>query len=354
MEVMWWGSLLQSVGSSCTLRMRQSNRFLGARYLKRLEIAESSVGTNAAFVDSWVRAAASDYGELATWSRRVGRSGIVVVDLWESFVRGEDLSLHADLFEGLIARTRAVVFLMPRVHWGAWQSLVVEGDHRPSPTEQLPARLRTMVKGYESIINLRGQFGVVESGLTKEDFVATLGLDFAQSRKFAGLVHLIPRDLALGSFAFQKSLHVEDAVLGILARLLASEGKGGRIADKHAPDQSAPHYHLAPGPCESFCRGVGSTTSAGSLPERRSSLPLVRRHDGVWAAKSGWSLFYRTLQSPSLPASNPLARAGRLGALDRLVVLFLSRYEAHWSELNSARGTPHDRNPAWRQASVPA
>ena len=326
MQVMWWGSYLKSIAPTCILRMRQSQSFIGARYLKRLEISESSVGSLAAYVDSWVRASAIEYGELGSWAEKMGREGVIIVDLFGPMMSGEDIR-QIEVFEPIIRQSKAVVFLVPRVHYAGWMAALNLAESHPVRRAALLRRLEMIRLSYEFVINLPGRFGVVESALTLSDFTGLVGLEFEQTRKFAGLVHLLPRDVAAGQLAFHEGHQIEDAVFAVLAHLLS-----GDLVH-------APHVHLVPGKPTTF-HAQSEQDSEQPFERGGGRSPLVRRRDGVWALRSGWALFHRTRVAGPVPSVSDGSKLREMSDTDRQLLVFLARYEALWAARSGGPSSP--------------
>jgi hypothetical protein len=298
--------------------MRHSQRFLGARYFKRLDIEESSTGENAAFVDSWIRTGSADFDTLLLWTQKAGSSSVVVFDLWESALRGTDLSQHGDKLAESIATSGMFVVLSPRVHFAGWMEALALADFSEPTRAQLVARLDVLRASYEWLINLPYRFAIVEGAPTAADFAAALNLSFNRTTKFGGLVHLVPAEIASGLMGFHEIAQVQDAVLAAVGQL-----QSGGI-------RQVPHMHLPPGKPMSF-RKI-SPHSVIEVFEPRSAVgPLVRRCDGVLALKSRWGPYLSTVRSGAVTSAPRQHLQQGFGPLERQMLTFLSRYEAHWA-----------------------
>ena len=317
-KVMWWGSWLRSIAPGCVLRMRQSQSFFGTQYIKRLDVSESSLGDTAAFVDSWLRSSSVDFGELRSWSQNHGHGAVLILDLWEAMVFGDLGPVQRQNLEPALASFRSVILLLPRINYADWQDTLVRIGWRGQRQAGLLRRLDAMLEAYEWLINTFPRCGVVESALTREDFVTVMGLDLDSTRHIAGLVPLLPRDLAQGQLAFHESSLLQDAVMTALAQ---SVSRG---------PQSAPHVHIAPGHPVTFYH-PRKHTPEGAFTEGGVWFPFVKRHDGLWAMKAGWSLFRRMRRPKLLPTTSAASLPRPFKETERQTLMFLMRYEAQFA-----------------------
>jgi hypothetical protein len=159
---------------------------------------------------------------------------------------------------------------------------------------------------------------LIESSVTRTDFEHALGLNFQQSRKFAGLVHLIPREIAgAGSMGFSDGGSLSASIQRILEdRFLASDSSRWR---------SFVHQDLAPGATD-FVLGQSpkGTPSPSNLVKPRRRL-FSRRFDGVFAVSASWPMFLRTTAGQANTLLKPTLVKDE-GA--RQFLIFLANYEA--------------------------
>ncbi len=321
LQIMWWGSLVQSVTAELYLSLRKSQSFHSSKFNKRLDIHESSTGDNSAFVDSWIRTGSDDYDALLNWSRKAGRDGTVLLDLWGDFVHGVDLSSRAEIFAEIAHNLGLLIVLLPRTCFGGWcdaLSSYYPAGFSPERLKQFAARMHTAKSNFEFLLNSSLPMALIESSITRKDFEHALGLNFQQSRKFAGLVHLIPREIAsAGSMGFSESGALSASIQRILEdRYLGSDSTRWR---------SFVHLDLAPGATDFvLCQNPKSASSNGTFGRSRRRL-LSRRFDGVFALSASWPLFLRTTANEASALLKPTLVKDE-GA--RQFLIFLANYEA--------------------------
>lgn len=318
---MWWGSLIQSVTAELYLTLRKSQFFHSSKFNKRLDIHESSTGENAAFVDSWVRTPSGDFEAVLNWSQKAGRDGVLILDLWHDFAYGFDLSARAEVLAEIALNAGLVVVLLPRICFGGWCEVLAEAGVQglsPERMRQLSAHMHIAKSNFEFLLNSDLPLALLESSITRKDFEHALGLHFQQSRKFGGLVHLIPREIAsAGSMGFTDVQALARSITEILEdRYLGSDTvRWKRLV----------HQELAPAATD-FVLGSGGKngSSVGGTGSGRRRF-LSRRYDGALALSTGWPLFLRTTRGDSAAALKTSLVQDE-GA--RQFLIFLANYEA--------------------------
>lgn len=279
MELIWWDSLVQSLGGQVFLRIRGNAGLSAMRITRRLDPDEPSSGDLCSYSDSWVRASPGDWAALhRTLAGAQGRS-VLFFDVWGHLLSGVSLrDLQRELRRAIDACAHCVL-LFPRFDIGQLRQptlgQLVDDQVRLDWTRMVD-RLQGI---FEFFLNLDVRCTLIESSLPEDDASRALQLDFRFLRRWLGLFHVLPRDVAWSQVGYADVRELCDTLCGVLEQLEA----GG-----------APPHLLRMQKCSPRAYAIPDEQGRRSLS---TFAPFVRRADGVVALPVGWRRYLQLAAS---------------------------------------------------------